>query len=216
MRYIIMCGGDYTKWEQPKQLTEVHGEPLVARTIRLLKENGVEDIAISTHDERFERFGVPLLEHDNPFVVDHDKTLSGCWVDAFYPTEYPACYLLGDVFFSPEAIKTIVETETDSIEFFASAPPFAPEYPKPWAEPFALKVVDQKRLRRGIKLVKKLDAAGQFNRNPIMWELWTVLQGKIINTIDYDSYVVINDYTCDIDDPKEAERMNNKDPVKED
>ena len=207
MRYIIMCGGTYKKWQTPKQLIEIGGEAIVARTIRLLRENGVEDIAISSNDKRFERFGVPMLKHDNPFVVDYDRTLSGCWVDAFYPTDEPTCYVLGDVFFSPEAIREIVETETDSIEFFASAPPFAPEYPKPWAEPFALKVIDTDRLKSGIRNVKRLDEQKLFSRNPIMWELWTVIVGGEINTIDYGSYHAINDYTCDVDDDGDAERM---------
>lgn len=207
MKYIIMCGGTYTKWKQPKQLTEINGEPLVARTIRLLKKNGVRDIAISSHDERFEQFGVPVLKHENPFVVDRDRTTSGCWYDAFYPTDEPACYLLGDVYFSNWAVDVIVNTKVKHIELFASAPPFAPEYPKKWAEPFALKVMDQELLRAGIDTVRELDSQGAFHRNPIMWELWTCITGGEINTIDYSSYHAVNDYTCDIDEAGDIERV---------
>ena len=121
----------------------------------------------------------------------------------FYPTDEPVCYIFGDVVFSPEAIKTIVETETDDIEFFASAPPFAPGYPKKYAEPFALKVVNTGHLKRAIELTKQYADQGRFKRRPIMWELWQVIQGSTLNHIDYSSYVVINDYTCDIDDPKD-------------
>ena len=56
MNFIIMCGGTYPKWDRPKHLTELKGEPLVARTIRLLKEHGITDIAISSNSELFERF----------------------------------------------------------------------------------------------------------------------------------------------------------------
>ena len=56
MKYIIMCGGIYAKWDRPKHLTELKGEPLVARTIRLLRENGITDIAISSNSELFEQF----------------------------------------------------------------------------------------------------------------------------------------------------------------
>jgi hypothetical protein len=38
-----------------------------------------------------------------------------------------------------------------------------------------------------------------------MWELWNVITGGDINRIDYGSYTAINDYTCDIDNPEEAE-----------
>lgn len=204
MQYIIMCGGKYLKWSTPRQLLPVDGEPVVARTIRLLREHGVTDIAISSGNDVFRQFGVPVLKHDNSYTANGPGRVSGCWCDAFYPTDDPACYLFGDVIFSPAAIQTIIETETEDIQFFASAPPFAPEYRKPWAEPFALKVVDTGHLKEAIRAVKTYDAQGRFCRRPIMWELWAVITGGDLNSIDYHSYVAINDYTCDIDDPGEV------------
>ena len=203
MKYIIMCGGTYQKWKQPRQLTEINGEPIVARTIRLLRENGVEDIAISSNNPAFEQFGVPVLRHDNGYTAAGQNNTSGYWVDAFYPTDEEVCYIFGDVIFTPEAIRTIVETETEDIEFFASAPPFALEYRKPWAEPFALKVADTDHLKHAISLTKQYADRGLFWRKPIMWELWQVIQAAPLNYIDFKSYVVINDSTCDIDDPDE-------------
>ena len=204
MKYIIMCGGTYKRWEIPRQLTEICGEPLIERTIRLLREAGVEDIAISSGNPIFEQFGVPVLRHDNSMVVTEELNVKGYWVDAFYPTEEPVCYLLGDVVYSPEAIRTIVETETDDIEFFASAPPFAPEYIKPWAEPFAFKVVNTDHLKHAISLTKQYADQGLFNRPPIAWELWQVIQATPLNYINYQNYTAINDYTCDIDDKEDA------------
>lgn len=204
MLYIIMCGGTYQKWEIPRQLMRVDGEMIVSRTIRLLRENGVENIAISSNIPVFKKLGVPVLEHDNDFTVYAPWKTSGYWCDAFYPTDEPTCYIFGDVIFSPEAIRTIVETDTDDIEFFASAPPFAKEYPKQWAEPFALKVVNTDHLKNAISITKQFADQGLFKRKPIMWELWQVIQAAPLNQIDYDSYVVINDYTCDIDDPEEV------------
>lgn len=199
MKYIIMCGGVYHKWRQPRHLTDIDGEPLVARTIRLLREAGVDDIAISAEDPIFEQFGVPVLKHENSYIAYGENDTTGSWCDAFYPMDEPVCYIFGDVVFTPEAIRTIVATETDSIEFFASAPPFANGYPKPWAEPFALKVADTDYLKESIKLTKQYDAEGRFKRKPIMWELWQVITGCSLNVIDYNSYTAINDSTCDID-----------------
>lgn len=203
MKYIIMCGGDYRKWETPRHLTVINGEEIVARTIRLLQENGVEDIAISSNNDVFEKFGVPVLRHENKYDVRGYNDFDGHWYNAFYPMEEPVCYVFGDVYFSPEAIKTIVETETTDIQFFASAPPFAKEYPKKWAEPFALKVYDTKRFKNALQSLRYFDNRGMFNRKPIMWELWNVITGGDLNRIDYSSYIAINDYTCDIDDPCE-------------
>ena len=204
MQYIIMCGGTYRKWEQPRQLIRIRGEPIVARTIRLLREAGIDDIAISANNDIFEQFGVPVLRHENSYDARGYNDCTGYWCDAFYPTDEPTCYIFGDVIFSPEAIRTIVETKVHNIEFFASAPPFAPEYQKPWAEPFALKVVDTDHLKNAIEVTKQFDAGGLFARRPIMWELWQVITGGNLNEIDYGSYVAINDYTCDIDNPDEA------------
>ena len=182
----------------------VDGEMIVSRTIRLLRENGVENIAISSNIPVFKKLGVPVLEHENNYDVKGYDDFTGYWCEAFYPTDEPTCYIFGDVIFSPEAIRTIVETDTDDIEFFASAPPFAKEYPKQWAEPFALKVVNTEHLKHAISLTKQYQDRGMFKRKPIMWELWQVIQAAPLNRIDYDSYVAINDYTCDIDDPEEV------------
>ena len=205
MKYIIMCGGTYTAWSTPRQLIEVGGEPVVARTIRLLREAAIDDIAISSNNEVFWQFGVPVLQHENSYQAAGYNKSTGHWCDAFYPTEEPVCYIFGDVVFSPEAIRTIVDTETDDIMFFGSSPPFSLAYRKRWAEPFALKVADPEHLKRAVKEVKRLDALGRFNRKPIMWELWNVILGRDLNSIDYKSYVAINDYTCDIDYKEDAD-----------
>lgn len=202
MHYIIMCGGHYKHWEKPRHLSVVRGEELVERTIRLLRENGIEDISISTDNPIFEKFGVPILKHDNLYEARFWAIEEGNWFNCFYPTEEPACYIFGDVFFSDEAIRTIVNTETDDIEFFGSRPPFASNYIKSHEEPFALKVANQKHLRDAIAKTKKLEKQGKFWRKPIMWELWTVIKGTELQKekgIYPAEYTIINDYTCDID-----------------
>lgn len=198
MKYIIMCGGKYEAWETPKQLTEIRGEKIVERTIRLLRDAGVENIAISATDERFKWFGVPVLTHDNSMAVSR-AGVTGSWVDAFYPMSEPACYLMGDVVFSPRAIQTIVQTDTDSIEYFASCPPFSWQYFKPYAEPFAFKVRDQKRFRAAIDFVRANVNTGIFCRHPIAWELWQVINGWDTREINFGTYTAVNDYTCDVD-----------------
>lgn len=209
MKYIIMAGGQYEKWQTPKHLTKIYGEPIIARTIRLLKESGVKDISISTNNDAFETFGLPILKHENDYYAVEYNNMRGYWCNAFYPTKEPACYIFGDVVFSPEAIRTIVEYKTDSIMLFGSKEPFAPDYPKWYIEPFAFKVQDQALLRWACKEVKRLDSIGAFRRKPIAWELWNVICGGDPNTIN-NSYQAINDYTCDIDNPDEIRIVESK------
>lgn len=201
MKYIVMCGGEYPSWETPRQLTRIRGETVIGRTVRLLKEMNVP-VYISATDERFAEYA-PLLKHDNPF----SSAGEGAWVTAFYPTDEPACYLMGDVVFSPHAIREIVRTDTDSIMFFASVPPFSGNYIKKYAEPFAFKVVDQKRFRAAIDFCRANVHTGIFTRHPIAWELWAVINGTDVRQIDYKKICAINDYTCDIDRPEDARKI---------
>ena len=115
MLYLIMCGGTYANWKYPKQLSMIHGEPLVARTIRLLRENGVDDIGISTNDSTFAQFGVTLYKHPNEY---NNKDKNGLWVNCFYPTSRPTCYLMGDVLFSGDTLfnNSIGRSIVDSAE----------------------------------------------------------------------------------------------------
>lgn len=204
--YVIMCAGKYDKWQTPKHLTPIKGEPIVARTIRLLRECGAENIAISTNQPGFDGFGVEVIHNETTYRLGLEHGY-GAWLDAFVKTDEPTCYLFGDVVFSKEAIRTIVTTETDSVEFFASAPPFGEHYIKPWAEPFAYKVVDTKLFFDSIERAKRYDEEGCFYRMAVSWELWQVIKRTPLNRIDYTNYTVINDWTCDIDDQDDIKKI---------
>ena len=203
MKIIIMCGGDYHT-KIPRQLIQIHGEPIVVRTIRQLRGLGVlpADISISSNDERFKGLGVKVLTHENYFGN------GGRWLDGFYPMQEPVIYLFGDVAFSPEALEKILMYESeDPVMFFASAAPFSKDYIKKWAEPFAFKVKDPKFFRECIQKTIRLSGYGSFKREPISWELWQVIKGTPLNRINYHNYVCIKDYTCDIDSEAEAKQF---------
>ena len=208
-----MCGGKYEIWSTPRQLSEIGEETLIERTVRLLKSEGVdsESIFVSTNISVIQNYcnnhAIHVIWHDNNWVVPRPGKSSGHWCDAFFPTKEPTTYLMGDVVFSKKAIETIVNTETDDIEFFASAPPFSKEYIKPYAEPFAFKVVNTDHLKKAQEECRKLADQKKFRRAPIAWEFWQVVKGTPINKIDYTNYTAINDYTCDIDVPKDIDKF---------
>lgn len=205
-KYILMCGGVYKKFETPKHLTEVNGERIVDRTIRLLKENGIKDIYISSNNPLFDSCGVPRLEHNNSYINTGTYN-TGYWLDAFYPVEEPVVYIWGDVYFSEDAIKTIVNYKTDKNVFFGTGAAYN-KWHYDWGEPFAYIVNDYSTFFKGIEDVKRLKDLGKCKREPVVWELYRYLHGLDINKqVITEDYVAIDDGTIDIDDPKDIERL---------
>ena len=188
MKYIIMSAGDGKRWNNymgiPKHLVKINGETLLERTTRLLKENNV-NYAITGHDMRYAEYGdlLPQTYHD-------------CEIDRFEQFSEPLCYLYGDVYYSEDAIKTIIETPADDIMFFGSE-----------EEIFAVKVNDLPLFFKHKNKVKNLYMQGKINRC-IGWEVYRCLNG-----IPFDRHIItkrytkILDETDDIDYPKDYEKF---------
>ena len=122
MVYVIMCGGKYPHFERHKALTMINGEPLIARTIRMLKEMTDDQIFITADDEAFSEYGV-VLPHKNSYRHDGIQG-SGYWLDAFYPhflDGMEVTFLMGDVCFTEEALKTIVEYKAEKNTLFGTS-----------------------------------------------------------------------------------------------
>ena len=188
MKYIIMAAGDGKRWKNymgiPKHLVKINGETLLERTTRLLKENNV-NYAITGHDMRYTEYGdlLPQTYHD-------------CEVDRFEQFSESLCYLYGDVYYSEDAIKTIIETPADDIMFFGSE-----------EEIFAVKVNDLPLFYKYKNKVKNLYMQGKINRC-IGWEVYRCLNG-----IPFDRHIItkrytkILDETDDIDYPEDYEKF---------
>lgn len=211
MKYVIMCGGEYENFKVPKQLSVIKNERLVDRTIRLLKENGIKDIYISSNNPIFDSCGVKRLEHRNTYKYKNGKT-TGYWLDAFYPcfnNEEKVCYLMGDVFYTDNAIKTIVNYETNDNILFGTGIA-KNQLHENWGEPFAYKINDYKTFMEGIKAVKKLQDEEKLKRIAIIWELYRYLNNLDVNIqqINDKTYVCIDDGTIDVDTPEQIEKLN--------
>ena len=207
-----MCGGFYKKFETPKQLSIINGERIVDRTIRLLKENGVEEVFVSSNNPLFDTCDAPRLDHYNSYRNEGTGD-SGYWLDAFYPfdDDEKVCYLCGDVYFSENAIKTIVNYESDVNTLFGTSIAKNKEH-KNWGEPFAYKVFQYKEFKQGIEDVKRLQDEEKCDRTPVIWELYRYLNGLDINIQDIkdETYICIDDETIDIDAPWQIEELNRK------
>ena len=209
-KYIIMCGGYYQQFKDHKALSVVNGEPLVARTIRLLKENGInENIFISSNDDRFKEYGY-VIKHENSYRQE-DGTQKGYWLDAYYPTEAPVIYLHGDVYYSEDAIKKIINLNPSVNTMVGNQWALNKEHKKV-GEPFGWIIVDQEKFRNAINKCKQLQDEGKTNRMPVSWELYQVLNNHDVNGFDIseDTYLAIYDETIDVDYPSQIEELNKK------
>lgn len=203
MVYVIMCGGKYPHFERHKALTLINGEPLIARTIRILKELTDDQIFITADDEAFSEYGV-VLPHKNSYRHDGLQG-SGYWLDAFYPhflDGMEVTFLMGDVCFTEEALKTIVEYKAEKNTLFGTSIANNSLH-FDWGEAFAYKVVDYKEFMDGVKAVKKLQDEGKTNRIALVWELYRYLNGFDVNIqrINPETYIGIDDGTMDVDMP---------------
>lgn len=210
-KYIILAYSNDETFDIPRQLVEIDGEPILKRTIRLLKENGIEDITVTGKDKRYKNLGVKVYQSKNN-DFDYIKR-TGYWLNAF---DYdlmnePVCFIWGDVYFSEEAIKTIVETETDENLFFCSYNNHNKKYIKEHDEPFAYKVIDTDLFKKHIEIVKRLYDEGKTCRHPIVWEVYRSMNGLNINEhVMTNNYVAINDITCDIDSAEDVDKIKEK------
>ena len=206
---IIMCGGYYENFKEHKSLSIINGERLIERTIRLLKENGIKDYYISSNDDRFKEYG-KILKHENTYK-QINGTQEGYWVDAYYPTDKPCIYLHGDVYYSEDAIKTILNYKPKINTMIGNQWALNIEHKKV-GEPFGWIIVNQKKFRKAIEETKILQDEGKCDRMPVSWELYQVLNGHDVNGFDIsiDTYLPIYDETIDIDYPEQIEILNKK------
>lgn len=210
MKYVILAYSDNVEpFTEPRQLSLVKGEPLIQRTIRLLHENGIDDVMLTSSDTRFDDLGAERYEPKfNDYKPRENK---GYWLSAF-PIELlnePITFLLGDVYYSENAIRTIIESNTDSVLFFCSYKNKDKRYIKHHDEPFAFKVTDCELFKRHIEIVKRLYDEGKTGRHPIAWELYRSLNGIDVNIHQMtDNYVAINDETCDVDVLEDIDLLN--------
>lgn len=209
-KIIIMCGGVYENFKEHKSLSIINGERLIERTIRLLKENGINDYYISSNDDRFKEYG-KILKHENSYRFENG-IVNGYWVDAYYPTNEPVIYLHGDVYYSKEAIKKILNLNPKVNTMIGNKWALNENHDKV-GEPFGWIIVDQEKFRNAINKCKQLQDEGKIERGyAISWELYEVLNGYDINDfiIDRETYLVIDDETDDVDSPEQIEILNKK------
>jgi len=216
MRALIIAAGEGSRWGDylgiPKHLAKVDGEPILYRTVRLLKENGVSEIIII--GPMYMRYWVDdvnlFVPVKNPEYADADKFLSS---EMLWNATGRTITVFGDVFFSEEAMTKIVSCDRTTWTVFGR-PSGSKFTGTPYGEIFAHSFFPNDILKHKecleilVDAVKKKDA-----KKGSGWEHYKVMQGirgrdirrsKII--ID-ENFVEIDDWTEDFDFPEDYDNF---------
>ena len=161
-------------------------------------------MTVNKDNMEFEFLDAEILHRDNSYVIK-DGRVQGWWLDAFHNFNEPTCYLFGDVYYTEDGIRQIIETDKDGNILFGTIN----RKLKNWEEPLAYKVKDIPSFFAGIIETKRLHELGQTNRHPIVWELYRVLNGLVVNmhVLKPETYVNVDNGGMDIDYPSEGDRI---------
>ena len=196
MKYIIMADGKGTRWNNyhniPKHFIEIGGETLLARTVRLLRENDARaDIVITSHDPRYEVPGARRYEPQNNHL-EIDRFTEELIAD-------DVCFLYGDTFYSESVIQKIADTPAEKLLFFGNERSIV-----------AIKVADGALFRQHVDRVRELFLAGKIEKC-IGWQVYQSFEGLPFGekTIAAD-YILIQDGTEDFNSPADYNRRTTK------
>ena len=109
VRIIILCAGQASRWapKQLKQLVPINDEPLLHRTVRLLRDFGYSDIHIAHHDPQLHVEGCQhFTPSDSRWVMSTLYSSRHLWTDR-------TIILLGDVYFTTNALQKILECPSE-------------------------------------------------------------------------------------------------------
>ena len=196
MKYIIMADGKGTRWNNyhniPKHFIEIDGETLLARTVRLLRENDARaDIVITSHDPRYEVPGARRYEPQNNHL-EIDRFTEELIAD-------DVCFLYGDTFYSESVIQKIADTPAEKLLFFGNERSIV-----------AIKVADGALFRQHVDRVRARFLAGKIEKC-IGWQVYQSFEGLPFGekTIAAD-YILIQDGTEDFNSPADYNRRTTK------
>lgn len=181
-----MADGQAKRWGNhlgvPKHLIEIDGEPILYRTVRLLKKYGAEDIYITSHDERYNVLGTRrYAPRNNIYEIDRFCSCYPIWAKE-------TIFIYGDVFYTEEAIKTIIEKDTKDFEFFGRYGQ-RKEYTKNNGEIFAIKVKDIENFKNSCFFIREGLIDGTIKRG-IGWDVYRHLLG-----IPFDKHTLKGHFT---------------------
>lgn len=115
IKTLILCNGPEVRINGIlKQLLPVAGKPILRRTVDLLRDRGQNDITIVTGNPKLMFDDVPSYDPG----PDEPGTAVGLSSSELWSQKAPTLLLLGDVFYTEEAIDTILAPTDEDWQFY--------------------------------------------------------------------------------------------------
>ena len=192
-RFVIMADGKGTRWANymgvPKHLVEIDGEPIIARTVRMLNEmtDGNCEVIITSHDKRYEFAGSRR----------HEPLNNNLEIDRFTEEliEDRTCFLYGDTFYTEDALREILEQENEDVLFFGNTKSIV-----------AVNVSDSKVFEHHVANVRNLFLEGKIQRC-VGWQVYqSITEQNFEHKAEIgEKFIVLDNKTTDINTPEEYE-----------
>lgn len=204
-RVIILAAGDGSRWGDfrgtPKHLTKVEGKVLLERTAKQFLKY-TDDVCIVGLDERYKVDGTSLyiVKAPNTNWKDAAKFLSS---QQLWKTDGRTILVFGDVYFTSEAVKTIM-TNKDSFKFFLRSGPSS-FTGCAWKEIFGIAFSEEysRKVRQDLLYLVSMN---QVERQA-GWALYRYMIGPTANGLfSNPHFVEIDDWTEDFDFPEDLEK----------
>ena len=203
---IVLAAGEGKRWNNytdvPKHLLEIDGESLIQRTTRQISAYADKTFVVGTDDSYKTEFSELFIPEKKKSPLEMHKFSSSeeLWSER-------TVLLFGDVYYTDEAISTIVQDTKDFTFFLRSGPSSFTQ--KPYGEIYAFSFLDSihRKLEESIDILliqHDIYSAGG-------WSLMRHLLGISHRSRSKDHltkghYIEIDDWTEDFDHPIDLDR----------
>lgn len=194
MRFVIMADGQGTRWNNymgvPKHLALVDGEPVIGRTVRLLREVADDpEVIITSHDERYEFPGAVRHEPENN-IYEIDRFTAELVCDDM-------CFLYGDTVYDRDVLADIAASETDDILFYGNRKSVV-----------AVRIGNADFFRKHFDRVRNLFIEGEIDKCK-GWQIYQSVTGQNLTErpVIGDRFKVVDERTTDINTPEEYKNI---------
>ncbi len=190
MKYVIMADGKGSRWNNfmghGKHEISIGGETLLERTVRLVHlYDGSAEVIITSHNANINIEGAVRYEPENN-VLEVDRFTAELIGDDM-------CFLYGDVYYSEDAIRTVVENAgRDKLLFVGSEKSIC-----------AVLVKDGELFRSCYEGVRNMYLNGEISECK-GWQVYHMYAGLPLESREIGAgYLVVDSFTRDFNSPQD-------------